>query len=41
MTWHILVVDDEPLNLEIIGESLDDTEYRLSFAENGELPGRS
>ena len=37
MTWHILVVDDEPLNLEIIGESLDDTEYRLSFAENGEI----
>lgn len=37
MTWHILVVDDEPLNLEIIGESLDDSEYRLSFAEDGEL----
>lgn len=37
MTWHILVVDDEPLNREIIGESLDDTEYRLSFAEDGEL----
>ena len=37
MTWHLLVVDDEPLNLEIIGESLDDSEYRLSFAENGEV----
>ena len=37
MTWHLLVVDDEPLNLEIIGESLDDTEYRLSFAEDGEV----
>lgn len=36
MTWHLLVVDDEPLNREIIGEFLDDPDYRLSFAENGE-----
>lgn len=36
MTWHILVADDEPLNLEIIGEFLDDPDYRLTFAENGE-----
>jgi CheY-like chemotaxis protein len=36
MTWHILVADDEPLNLEIIGEFLDDADYHLSFAENGE-----
>lgn len=37
MVWHILVVDDEPLNLEIIGEFLDDPDYRLSFAEHGEI----
>lgn len=36
MTWHILVVDDEPLNREIIGEFLDDPDYQLSFAVNGE-----
>jgi DNA-binding response OmpR family regulator len=36
MTWHILVVDDEPLNLEIIGEFLDDPDYQLSNAEHGE-----
>lgn len=36
MTWHILVVDDEPLNREIIGEFLDDSDYQLSFAVNGE-----
>ena len=36
MTWKLLVVDDEPLNLEIIGEFLDDPDYQLSFAEDGE-----
>lgn len=35
--WRILVVDDEPLNLEIIGEVLDDPAYVLSTATNGEL----
>jgi CheY-like chemotaxis protein len=37
MTWHILVVDDEPLNLEIIEDYLDEPGYRLSFAEHGEI----
>ena len=32
---HILVVDDEPHNLEIICEYLDEFDYRLSTAENG------
>ncbi|RCS58023.1 response regulator [Parvibium lacunae] len=32
----ILVVDDEPLNLEIIGEYLDDPRFVLTFAENGQ-----
>ncbi len=36
MTWHILVVDDEPVNLEIIGEYLDEPIYSLTFAEDGE-----
>ena len=33
---HILVVDDEPFNLDIITETLDDPNYRLSTAESGE-----
>lgn len=32
----ILVVDDEPMNLEIIGEFLEGDAYRLEFAANGE-----
>lgn len=36
MTWQILVVDDEPMNLEIIGEYLDGDGYNLTFAEDGE-----
>lgn len=28
-SWHFLVVDDEPLNLEIIAEYLDDPRFRL------------
>jgi CheY-like chemotaxis protein len=35
--WRILVVDDEPMNLEIIGEVLDDPMYRVSNAANGEI----
>lgn len=27
--WQLLVVDDEPINLEIIGEFLDDPQYEL------------
>lgn len=34
--WRILVVDDEPMNLEIIGEVLDDPAYLVSYAEHGE-----
>ncbi|MDH5433306.1 MAG: response regulator [Gammaproteobacteria bacterium] len=33
---HILIVDDEPLNVEIIQEILEDKNFQLSFAENGE-----
>ncbi|MBK6909133.1 MAG: response regulator [Rhodocyclaceae bacterium] len=36
MTWHILVVDDEPLNREIIGEYLDDPAYVLTMAKDGQ-----
>jgi CheY-like chemotaxis protein len=32
---RILVVDDEPMNLEIIAEHLDETDYHLVFAGNG------
>lgn len=35
--WRILVVDDEPANLEIIGEVLDDPAYVVSNAINGEI----
>lgn len=34
---HILVVDDEQLNLEIISEYLADTDYQISTAEDGEI----
>jgi CheY-like chemotaxis protein/anti-sigma regulatory factor (Ser/Thr protein kinase) len=34
-TTHILVVDDEPLNLEIIQEILDGSDYEVSTAEDG------
>lgn len=34
---HILAVDDEPHNLEIISEYLDDRGYRVSLAENGTI----
>lgn len=33
--FNILVVDDEPLNLEIISDHLDDPRYRLFLAEDG------
>lgn len=32
---RILVVDDEPMNLEIIGEYLEDSRYELQFAADG------
>ncbi|MCX7176904.1 MAG: response regulator [Proteobacteria bacterium] len=32
--WRLLVVDDEPLNLEIIAEFLDDPGYDLDLVEN-------
>lgn len=35
--WRILVVDDEPFNLEIIGDVLDDPAYAVTKAENGEV----
>jgi CheY-like chemotaxis protein len=33
--WQILVVDDEPVNLEIIGEYLDEPIYSLTMAVDG------
>lgn len=36
-TAHILIVDDEPHNLEIITEYLEEGNYRLSTADNGAL----
>ncbi|MBU3736905.1 MAG: response regulator, partial [Methylobacterium sp.] len=33
--WQILVVDDEPLNLEIIAEYLDGGPYTLETAAHG------
>jgi DNA-binding response OmpR family regulator len=36
MTTKILIVDDEPFNLEIIGEYFDGCGYKLSFFESGE-----
>ncbi len=35
-TSHILIVDDEPYNIEIICEYLDECDYQLSTAEDGE-----
>ncbi len=35
--WRILVVDDEPMNLEIIGDGLDDPSFVVSKAANGEI----
>ena len=35
--WRILVADDEPMNLEIIGEVLDDPAYLLTNAADGEI----
>jgi CheY-like chemotaxis protein len=37
MSWKILVVDDEPVNLEIIAEYLDDPSYTLTSAEDGQV----
>ncbi|MDD5249559.1 MAG: response regulator [Rhodocyclaceae bacterium] len=34
--WHVLAVDDEPLNLEIIREYLDDPRIDLDLAPNAE-----
>ncbi len=34
---HILAVDDEPHNLEIISEYLTDGDYQVSLAENGAI----
>jgi len=34
---HILVVEDEPLNMEFIKECLQDTDYQLSYAEDGAI----
>ncbi len=36
MTVSLMVLDDEPLNLEIIGEYLADSGYQLSFFEDPE-----
>lgn len=40
MSHHLLIVDDEPLNLEILGEYFDGQGYRLSMAEDGEQAWR-
>jgi CheY-like chemotaxis protein len=37
MSASLMVLDDEPLNLEIIGEYLSDTGYQLTFFEDPEL----
>ena len=34
---RLLVVDDEPLNQEIIAEYLDDSPYRLDTADDGSV----
>jgi CheY-like chemotaxis protein/anti-sigma regulatory factor (Ser/Thr protein kinase) len=36
MSHHLLIVDDEPLNLEILSEYFDGQGYRLTMAESGE-----
>ena len=33
---HVLVVDDEPFNLDIIGDFLADADYRLDMVDSGE-----
>jgi len=33
---HVLIVDDEPVNLEILSEFLEDSNFRTVSAENGE-----
>lgn len=38
--WHVLAVDDEPLNLEIIRECLDDPRIDLDLAPNAESAWR-
>ena len=38
--WHLLAVDDEPLNLEIIRECLDDPRMDLDLAPNAESAWR-
>jgi len=35
--WNLLIVDDEPLNLEIIQEFLEDGPYHMQMAENGAI----
>lgn len=37
MSASLLVLDDEPLNLEIIGEYLSDSNYQITFFEDPEL----
>lgn len=36
MTYHLLIVDDEPLNQEILAEYFDGQGYRLTMADSGE-----
>lgn len=36
MTAHLLVVDDEPINLEIIEEYLEDSGFSADFCDSGE-----
>ena len=40
MSASLMVIDDEPLNLEIIGEYLSDTGYQLTFFEDPEMAWR-
>ncbi|MEC5387389.1 response regulator [Uliginosibacterium sp. H3] len=40
MTASLLVVDDEPINLEIISEFLEDEPFSLSLADSGEAAWR-
>jgi CheY-like chemotaxis protein len=37
MGASLLILDDEPLNLEIIGEYLSDSGYQLSFFDDPEV----
>src|SRR5215216_7190543 len=36
-SWHVLVVDDEPDNIEVISESLEFYGMNVTTAENGEV----